>query len=388
MEEQPKKYYRLMDDLKQQILTGQRKPGEKLPSENELAREYQVSRHTVRKALGILQSEGYIYAVHGKGTFCSEALLHTGNSKTIAVITTYLDSYIFTEVIQGIDRVLTEAGYSILLKNTRNSRKLEADYLEELLEKDIDGLIIEPSKSQIFCRHMHLYEKLDEYKIPYVFIQGCFRQLSEKPHVLLDDCGGGYEITRYLIGQGHRDIVGIFKADDAQGQNRHKGYVKALQEAGILYDPDKVIWFYTEDRTIQPYEQMKQMARQLQKARQVQETQQEKGIEQSESFFNAVVCYNDQIAIEAIRALQEEGVSVPGDVAVTGFDNSYLAVNGRVPLTTVEHPKEQLGEMAAELLLELIAEKREETRETEPGEEKKERKIIIPPKVIVRESTK
>lgn len=383
MGEQPKKYYRLMDDLKQQILTRQRKPGEKLPSENELAREYQVSRHTVRKALGILQNEGYIYAVHGKGTFCSEALLHTGNSKTIAVITTYLDSYIFTEVIQGIDRVLTKAGYSILLKNTRNSRKLEADYLEELLEKDIDGLIIEPSKSQIFCRHMHLYEKLDEYKIPYVFIQGCFRQLSEKPHVLLDDCGGGYEITRYLIGQGHHEIVGIFKADDAQGQNRHKGYVKALQEAGILYDPDKVIWFYTEDRTIHPYEQMKQMARQRQTARKGQE-----------NFFDAVVCYNDQIAIEAIRALQEEGVSVPGDVAVTGFDDSYLAVNGRVPLTTVEHPKEQLGEMAAELLLELIEEKKEETRETElqdgkkeTEEEKKERKIIIPPKVIVREST-
>lgn len=347
-----------MDDLKQQILTGQLKPGEKLPSENELSRDYQVSRHTVRKALSILQSEGYVYALHGKGTFCSEALIHTGKSKNIAVITTYLDSYIFTEVIQGIDRVLTEAGYSILLKNTRNSRNLEAKYLEELLEKDIDGLIIEPSKSQIFCRHMHLYEKLDEYKIPYVFIQGCFAQLREKPHVLLDDCGGGYEITKYLTGRGCREIVGIFKADDAQGQNRHKGYVRALQEAGILYDPDKVIWFYTEDRTIHPYEQMKQMAR-----------------GRSQNYFDAVVCYNDQIAIEAIRALQEEGLSVPGDVSVTGFDNSYLAVNGRVPLTTIDHPKEKLGEMAAGLLLELI-------------EEKDGKSIVIPPKVIVRESTR
>lgn len=370
MEEQPKKYYRLMDDLKQQILNGEMKPGEKLLSENELAAEYQVSRHTVRKALGILQNEGYIYAVHGKGTFCSEALLHTGKSKTIAVITTYLDSYIFTEVIQGMDRVLTEAGYSILLKNTRNSRKLEADCLEELLSKDIDGLIIEPSKSQIFCRHMHLYQKLDEYRIPYVFIQGFFRQMSEKPHVLLDDCGGGYEITKYLISQGRRDIVGIFKADDAQGQNRHKGYVKALQEAGILYDPDKVIWFYTEDRTIHPYEQMKQMARQL-----------------KENYFDGVVCYNDQIAIEAIRALQEEGISVPRDVAVTGFDNSYLAVNGRMPLTTIDHPKEKLGEMAAELLLELIRERNGEVTEGEEVEKKRERNIIIPPKVIVREST-
>lgn len=115
--------------------------------------------------------------------------------------------------------------------------------------------------------------------------------------------------------------------------------MKALQEAGILYDPDKVVWFYTEDRTIQPYQQMREMARRRQ-----------------ENHFDAVVCYNDQIAIEAIRALQEEGLSVPGDVLVTGFDNSYLAINGRVPLTTIEHPKEKLGEMAAGMLLELIEE--------------------------------
>lgn len=362
MEELPRKYYLLMDYLKQQILTRQIKPGEKLPSENELVREFQVSRHTVRKALSILQQEGYVYALHGKGTFCSEALIHTRQSKNIAVITTYLNSYIFTEVIQGIDRVMTNAGYSILLKNTKNSRKLEADYLEELLGKDIDGLIIEPSKSQIFCRHIHLYQKLDEYKIPYVFIHGCFQQLKDKPHVLLDDYGGGYEVTKYLIQQGKREIIGIFKADDAQGQNRHKGYVKALQEAGIFYDPDKVIWFYTEDRTIQPYEQMKQMA-----------------VRRAKCYFDGVVCYNDQIAIEAIRALQESGLSVPEDVAVTGFDNSYLAANGRVPLTTIDHPKEKLGEMAAELLLELIQDG------VTPQNEKK--KIIIPPKLIVREST-
>ncbi len=367
MQEATRKYYFLMEELKQQILKGSIKPGDKLPSEHQLAAQYQVSRHTVRKALSILESEGYVSPQHGRGTFCSKAMLHTGTSRTVAVITTYLDSYIFTDVIRGIDRVLTGAGYSIILKNTKNSRNLEARYLEELLERDIDGLIIEPSKSQIFCRHLHLYEKLEEYRIPYVFIQGCFQQLAHKPHVLLDDCGGGREVTRYLISQGCRNIVGIFKADDAQGQNRHKGYVKALQEAGILYDPDKVVWFYTEDRTIQPYQQVREMARRRQ-----------------ENYFDAIVCYNDQIAIEAIRALQEEGLSVPGDVLVTGFDNSYLAVNGRVPLTTIEHPKEKLGEMAAGMLLELIEERKNGGKPE--GDESSSRTIVIPPKLIVRES--
>lgn len=354
------KYYDLMEDLRKQMIVGEIKPGEKLPSENQLSAEYEVSRQTVRKALQILQNEGYIYAEHGRGTFCSEMMRHTRQSRNIAVVTTYLSDYIFPRVIQGIDQVLTENGYSILLKNTKNSRTLEARCLEELLQKDIDGLIIEPSKSQIFCKHTQLYQTLDEYQIPYVFIQGSYAQMKDKPHILLDDCRGGYLVTKYLITLGHREIVGVFKSDDTQGQQRHKGYVQALQEAGISYDPDKVIWFYTEDRRTHPYEKMRQMA-----------------AEREQLYFDAVVSYNDQIALEVIRALNEEQLSVPEDVSVTGYDDSYLAATCKVPLTTVAHPQERLGEMAAELLLSLI-------REGEP--EKEEKHILIEPELVVRDS--
>ena len=79
------KYYTLMEALKEHILSGTIKPGQKLPSENELTREYALSRHTVRKALALLENEGYITAQHGKGTFCSERVIQRHNSKNIAV---------------------------------------------------------------------------------------------------------------------------------------------------------------------------------------------------------------------------------------------------------------------------------------------------------------
>ena len=143
------KYVQIVEELKGKVLSGQIQPGDKLPSENVLAAQYHVSRQTVRKAIAILENEGYVYAEHGRGTFCTELVRHRHESGNIAVVTTYLSDYIFPEVIRGIDDVLTREGYSIILKNTRNSRTQEIRCLQELLQKDIDGIIIEPSKSQI-----------------------------------------------------------------------------------------------------------------------------------------------------------------------------------------------------------------------------------------------
>lgn len=332
------KYFSLMEQLKKDIINGQIKPGDKLPSENELSEEYGISRHTVRKALSILANDGYIVAEHGKGTFCSGerfTRMRGGGSQNIAVVTTYISDYIFPRLIQGIDNVLTENGYSIILKNTGNSRKNEAKCLADILTKDIDGLIIEPSKSEIYCKNFAQYKMLDDMGVPYVFIQGTYSQLKDKPNIIMDDVMGGYKLTSYLISLGHKKIAGIFKNDDIQGKMRHKGYTKALQEAGLLYDPDLVTWFHTEDRDVKPAEAVRQMIAD--------------GTE-----FDAIVCYNDQIALEIIGVLTEGGLKVPDDVSITGYDNSFIAMSGPVKLTTIAHPKEKLGEMAAELLLEKI----------------------------------
>lgn len=351
------KYFTLMEELKEEIISGRIQPGEKLPSENQFTVQYSLSRHTVRKALSLLEQEGYIEACHGKGTFCSEKMRHMKKSRNIAVVTTYISDYIFPRLIQGIDNVLSEQGYSIILKNTGNSRQKEAKCLEELLQKDIDGLIIEPSKSQLSCRHPGLYENLEKYQIPYIFIQGIYTEMKDKPHILMDDARGGYLVTKYLLEQGHRRITGFFKADDIQGIQRHKGYVRALQEAGIPYDPDLVVWFHTEDRRSKPSMMVKEMVK-------------------TGSLPHGIVCYNDQIAVQVIESLEDCGLQVPKDISVTGYDNSLYAQRG-TGITTIAHPQERLGEMAAELILEKIN-----------GVSKEDSKVerLIQPELIVRGS--
>lgn len=351
------KYFTLMEELKEKIISGRIQPGEKLPSENQFTVQYSLSRHTVRKALSLLEQEGYIEACHGKGTFCSEKMRHMKKSRNIAVVTTYISDYIFPRLIQGMDNVLFEQGYSIILKNTGNSRQKEAKCLEELFQKDIDGLIIEPSKSQLSCRHPGLYENLEKYQIPYIFIQGIYTEMKDKPHILMDDARGGYLVTKYLLEQGHRRITGFFKADDIQGIQRHKGYVRALQEAGIPYDPDLVVWFHTEDRRSKPSMMVKEMVK-------------------TGSLPHGIVCYNDQIAVQVIESLEDCGLQVPKDISVTGYDNSLYAQRG-TGITTIAHPQERLGEMAAELILEKINGVSEEDSKVER---------LIQPELIVRGS--
>ena len=353
------KYSRIIEDIRKDILTGKIKGGDQITSENQLSAQYQVSRHTVRKAISELVNRGYLTSIHGKGTFCRKHFPHETASNNIAVITTYLSVYIFPHVIQGIDEVLSANGYSIILKNTGNSQTMEGKCLEDILSKNIDGLIIEPSKSNILTRNLYLYDKLDEYNIPYVFIHGIYHQLAGKPYVLLNDRQGAYTATKHLLDNGRRNLIGIFKIDDYQGKERHKGFIQALTEAGIPYDPDRVISYHTEDRKIKPTVVLRDLL--------------ENGIA-----VDGIVCYNDQIAYLIYQELNSLRIRVPEDIALFGYDNSFLSENNRVPLSTVNHPKEVLGKAAATLLLDIIRGK---------ADNNQLHKVIIP-ELVLRESTR
>lgn len=348
------KYMQIAEYFKALIITGEIISGEQLLTESEIAKKFEVSRHTVRQALMELGKDGYIYKVQGKGTFCSSKDRKT-EKRTIAVLTTFISNYIFPSIIRGIEEVLSKAGYNLMLLNTNNEKQKEAECLQKIIANDVVGLIVEPTMSAYENVNLNWYKELEKRDIPYIMINAKYDEL-DPAYVVMDDIEGEYLITKYLLQLGHRKIAGIFKKDDLQGVNRQLGYKKALQEFGINIDNEFINTFETKEETFAPYEFTSNLINKSDRP-------------------SAIVCYNDQIAIYALQAIRDSGLRIPEDISVTGYDDSDIAIATELKFTTVSHPKEDMGRTAARLLINMI-----QGKAVKP-------KYVYKPELLVRYST-
>lgn len=338
MKDKGPKYQQVADWITQQIDTGEFLPGERILSEMELAEQFSVSRQTVRHAIALLEQQDMLESRRGSGTFVIQptAVLPQAAQrtvKTIGVISTYLDSYIFPQIIKGIEKVLAKEGYHMQLALTHNQVESETRALESLMEIPLDGLIVEPTKSSLPNPNVEHYQKLKAQGVPVIFFNAVYPML-EFPYVALDDTAVGERATEYLISQGHTRIGGFFLSDDRQGHLRYAGYLKSLQQAQIPLRSSDVFWFTTEGV---PY-LAEESSRIVELAKRC----------------TAIVCYNDETAFQIFSVLKEHDIRVPEDVSLIGVDNSDLSQWMEVPLTTIEHPSEALGERAAQDVLQLI----------------------------------
>lgn len=337
METNTPKYQKLVQWLKEQIHEGAFKPGDKLFSENKLCEMFGISRQTVRQAIGILESEGYLERHRGSGTYVTQNT-NAARAKTmnIGVITTYVDDYIFPPIIRGIGKVLSKNGYSMQLSFTLNRVENETKALQDMMSRQVDGIIVEPTKSGLPNPNIEVYRQIARQDVPLVFINAYYQELQGLPfpHVALDDRAAGKTATRSLIKAGHRDIAAFFQSDDLQGHLRYAGYLEALIESGIRMNARRVVWFATEDITSLFDDETR--------------------IRERMDGATAVVCYNDQIASRLTVFLKQQGVRVPEDISVVSVDNASLAEHTTPPLSSINHPKEILGQMAAENLLKRI----------------------------------
>ncbi len=358
------KYEVILDWIYKRIESGELKDGYRLTSENELVTMFGVSRQTVRRAIAELEARGLVERRRGSGTFIKIPLDHgvvqilpaKKGTNRIAVITTYINEYIFSPIIQAIETVLHNNDYSIQLSFTNNAIGKEREILESLLENmDVDGVIVEPTTSGLPNPNTHFYRELIDKGIPVLFLNSYYENVKA-PHVSMNDYAAGKIATEYLLQCGHRKIGGIFKVDDGQGRRRFAGYQDALLAAGLEAKREQVVWIDTE-LLVSADEDATFITRRLREC-------------------TACVCYNDEVAIKLENLCLAQGIFVPQELSIMGIDNSDLAKFAQVPLSTVENPIEDLGKLVALGILELIS-----------GHVLQEN-LELEPKVVERESVK
>ena len=335
MEKKSTKYQELIDYVYNLIDDGTLKSGDRLFSENELSVMFHISRQTVRRAIGELEENGVVKRIRGSGTYIGDNRQENLKKRNrIAVVTTYVDSYIFPKTIQGIEKVLSEHGYFVQIAFTNNTLEREKSVLEDMISQDdVAGVIVEGTKSGLPNPNLFLYWKLMKRRIPILFFNTFYPEL-DVPHVSLNDVEAGSKAVQFLIEKGHKDIGAILKLDDGQGRLRYLGYLKAMAAAGLPVKDSRMIWIDTEE------------SRQLSLCM-------DRILSRLEGC-SAVLCYNDQVAFQLIHLLQERKIAIPEQLAVISIDDSDLARHSEVPITSLPHPKEKLGETAANHLLEML----------------------------------
>lgn len=351
------KYKEIYDDLCGKILNGVYKPGQKLPTENELARHFNTSRPTVGRAMRDLQQKGFIYRRQGQGTFVRQPH-HTGN-KTFGILIHWQNtpgqvqtmSSIFGLMVPEISRYASLFGYSLLL----NDIPPEPEYdpvkraqliAQQLIDVKIAGVFFTPLElpDELCYINDEITSALTRAGIAVVLLD---RDINNTYHRSQYDLVGinneraAIAVTDHLIEQGCSKIDFLAESTKTTAiQERVKGYEIAL-ECASLADSDYMVHYITSK------DLFKKDPQYLKQAELILDRIKNKQVE-------AFVCVNDSTAADLLNFLLRSNIRVPDDVRIVGFDdlplNDYLAV----PLTTVRQPIEALAYEAVRTMIDRI----------------------------------
>lgn len=332
------KYLKVVEWVEKQIEDGTFPVGTRLETENEMSKRFGISRQTVRHGIAILEQKGIIETRQGSGSYVRKGVrtqvAESYYKKNIVIVTTYVNSYIFPKTIQGMERILEQANYNVNIVFTHNQREAEKRILKKWLQDPyVAGMIIEPVKSALPNPNQCYYEQLKEKNIPVIFFNSFYEGYGI-PHVSLNDTLVGEMATEYLIKQGHTKIGGIFKLEDGQGLRRYEGYINMLEKYNIPICDRYICWIDTEEQ-------------------QNMDLSKEKVLKRLEGC-TACVCYNDEVAHELSKLCKNAGVLIPEQLSLVSVDNSELSELNYIPLTSISHPMEILGEKTARNLLDLL----------------------------------
>lgn len=275
--------------------------------------------------------------------------LAANTTGTLALVFPALSGPFFSTLIQGAETEAGDSGYYLLIYGTSGDTLETENQTLGLLAGKVDGMILTTGS----VSHCYL-QALQEKVVPIVMLGGVPSGMTVDS-IGPDNVGGAAKIVAHLIGHGYRRIA-MIKGSETQSHasDREIGYQKALCDHGLSFYPELVIAGAFDERS--GYAAMLQLL-------------------QRNPIPEAVFAANDQMAFGAMAAIHENGLCVPGDIALAGFDNIEMARYVQPPLTTVHQDIHGQGQLAVRMLIARV-------NEADAVVENKE----IPTELVIRQS--
>lgn len=345
--------------LRKQILTGIFPYGSRVPSEKELAIQFQVSRITSKRALNELAKDGYIERFAGKGSFVIFKQLLKGETYAVSLVLPFFKNAGLEEYTQGIADYLKPLPFQLTLHTSQKDVKKQRTLVETLSKETCNGIILYPEVPENLIDLVYnLY--LDDF--PIILLD---RDLFDLPIPVISSTNltGGYEATLHALEEGHRKILFFSLAslfESSAVKNRYLGYLKALHEYAInpaLYLNRQEPFFNMNRQDL--------MRSFLEKTR--------------ENGYTCIFVEHDILALELISTATSMGWTIPEDMSFIGFDDISLSHLITPKLTTVKQDFYRIGYTAAKTLVSMI---------TEPNKKEAVSSIEIPTTLMVRDSVK
>ncbi|MHA6249038.1 LacI family DNA-binding transcriptional regulator [Pontibacter sp. CAU 1760] len=281
--------------------------------------------------------------------------LRSGQSNTVGIIVPSLDVTFFGSVVHGVEKIMNQNGYSILLYQSNEAFESEKKGIETFLNSRVSGIIASVAKETTDYEH---FAEIQRRRTPLLFFDRAVASL-QVPSVTINDYKGGFMATEHLIRQGYKRIVHITARQSLSiFTERLRGYVDALKQYGLSVDESLIIY---GDFSL---EFGRQCIRELT----------ERMVD-----FDAVFALEDFTAMGALQQLLAYQVRVPEDVGVIGFANESFAALVTPGLSSVDQQTLLMGEEAAELFLKVLR------SESLPTSQPK--RVVLDPQLVVRAST-
>jgi LacI family transcriptional regulator len=256
--------------------------------------------------------------------------LRKQKTHTIGVIVPWLNSYFMSTVLAGMEKIANEAGYNLIISQSLESEKKEIINAQTMFNSRVDALLVSVASDTEGVEH---FQAFIDKGVPLLFFDRIAHNL-DCPNIVIDNAKAGYEVTKHLIEQG---CIRILHATGNLKRNvyreRLEGYKLALNEAGIPYEERLVFESYlTHDSVIQLVDKILAMQPRP----------------------DAVFTTNDNSAVSIIKMLKNEGVEIPKDIAVAGFNNDPIATVIEPNLTTVHYSGKEMGEIAMQNIINFL----------------------------------